>query len=358
MKTFSSLKKLSAPKNQKSVLQKHGLSPKSSLLTYRHKNIYNHNNIIKTSTPALLNPQRNLGTFSKARQPISQSLAFPVKKNALQNETFLFYNRASPLIQKPNFSSPNLHLNTHKMLLTKPTISFGNRQFARKKKKSIGELKSPWYDSDSSSINSTFSLIEKSFGKGSVMKLDDHVQHKVPVISSGSIALDHALGTGGFPRGRIVEVYGPESSGKTTLALHVCAQAHKEGGKCAFIDAEHALDIEWAKKIGVKTGQMLLAQPDSGEQALDIVQLLIESGDMDVIVVDSVAALVPKAELEGDMGAHHIGTQARLMSLALRKIQPLLSANEKKTVMIFLNQIRMKVGTFGFGSPETTSGGS
>src|SRR5919204_56815 len=177
----------------------------------------------------------------------------------------------------------------------------------------------------------------------------------VEVISTGSLGLDIALGTGGLPRGRIVEVYGPESSGKTTLALHVIAEAQKVGGVCAFIDAEHALDVGYARKLGVKTEDLLLSQPDHGEQALEIADMLVRSEAVDVIVIDSVAALVPKAELEGDMGDSHIGLQARLMSQALRKLTPVI--HKSKTVLIFINQIRQNIGAMPFASKETTTGG-
>ena len=196
--------------------------------------------------------------------------------------------------------------------------------------------------------------IERQFGKGSVMRLGEETRAPVEVIPTGSIALDVALGLGGLPRGRIVEIYGPESSGKTTVALHAVANAQKAGGIAAFIDTEHALDPEYAKKLGVDTDAMLVSQPDTGEQALEIADMLIRSGALDVIVIDSVAALVPKAEIEGEMGDSHVGLQARLMSQALRKITGAL--NQAKTTAIFTNQLREKVGVM-FGSPETTSGG-
>src|SRR5690625_3035460 len=196
--------------------------------------------------------------------------------------------------------------------------------------------------------------IDRQFGKGSVMRLGDDSRPPVAVIPTGSIALDVALGIGGLPRGRIIEVYGPESSGKTTVALHAVASAQKAGGIAAFVDAEHALDPEYAKALGVDTDQLLVSQPDTGEQALEIADMLIRSGALDVIVIDSVAALVPKAEIEGEMGDSHVGLQARLMSQALRKIAGALAAS--KTTAIFINQLREKVGVF-FGSPETTSGG-
>jgi recombination protein RecA len=196
--------------------------------------------------------------------------------------------------------------------------------------------------------------IERQFGKGSVMRLGDEARVPVEVIPTGSIALDVALGLGGLPRGRIVEIYGPESSGKTTVALHAVANAQKTGGIAAFIDAEHALDPEYAKNLGVDTDALLVSQPDTGEQALEIADTLIRSGAIDIVVIDSVAALVPKAEIEGEMGDSHVGLQARLMSQALRKITGALS--QTKTTAIFINQLREKVGVL-FGSPETTSGG-
>jgi recombination protein RecA len=196
--------------------------------------------------------------------------------------------------------------------------------------------------------------IERQFGKGSVMRLGEETRVPVEIIPTGSIALDVALGLGGLPRGRIVEIYGPESSGKTTVALHAVANAQKAGGIAAFIDAEHALDPDYAKKLGVDTDALLVSQPDTGEQALEIMDMLIRSGAIDVVVVDSVAALVPKAEIEGEMGDSHVGLQARLMSQALRKITGAL--NQTKTTAIFINQLREKVGVM-FGSPETTSGG-
>ena len=191
-------------------------------------------------------------------------------------------------------------------------------------------------------------------GKGSVMRLGDHVQTKIQVIPTGATSLDVALGVGGLPRGRVIEVYGPESSGKTTVALHAVANAQKNGGIAAFIDAEHALDPEYAKKLGVDTDALIVSQPDTGEQALEIADMLIRSGALDIIVVDSVAALVPKAEIEGEMGDSHVGLQARLMSQALRKITGALSASG--TTAIFINQLREKIGVF-FGNPETTTGG-
>ena len=204
------------------------------------------------------------------------------------------------------------------------------------------------------SLETALLQIERQFGKGSVMRLGEETRVPVEVIPTGSIALDVALGLGGLPRGRIVEIYGPESSGKTTVALHAVANAQKAGGIAAFIDAEHALDPEYAKKLGCDTDALLVSQPDTGEQALEIADMLIRSGAIDVIVIDSVAALVPKAEIEGEMGDSHVGLQARLMSQALRKITGAL--NQTKTTAIFINQLREKVGVM-FGSPETTSGG-
>ena len=206
----------------------------------------------------------------------------------------------------------------------------------------------------SSSLDNALAQIDRQFGKGSIMRLGDDTRPPVEVIPTGSVALDAALGIGGLPRGRIIEIYGPESSGKTTLALHAVANAQRNGGIAAFIDAEHAMDPEYAKKLGVDTDALLVSQPDTGEQALEITDMLIRSGALDVVVIDSVAALVPKAEIEGEMGDSHVGLQARLMSQALRKLAGALSASN--TTAIFINQLREKVGVF-FGSPETTSGG-
>lgn len=202
------------------------------------------------------------------------------------------------------------------------------------------------------------SSIEKQFGKGSIMKLGEaHNQatQDVPAIPSGALSLDIALGVAGYPRGRVIEIFGPESSGKTTLTLHAIAEAQKQGGVAAFIDAEHALDIEYAKKLGVKVDELLVSQPDTGEQALEIADMLVRSGAVDLLVIDSVAALVPRAEIEGEMGDSHMGLQARLMSQALRKLTGTLS--KSKTTLIFINQIRMKIGVM-FGNPETTTGGN
>jgi recombination protein RecA len=204
------------------------------------------------------------------------------------------------------------------------------------------------------SLETALAQIERQFGRGSIMRLGDEVRAPMEVIPTGAIALDVALGIGGLPRGRVVEIYGPEGSGKTTLALHSLASAQKAGGIAAFIDAEHALDPDYAKKLGVDTDALLVSQPDTGEQALEIADMLIRSGAIDVVVIDSVAALVPRAEIEGEMGDSHVGLQARLMSQALRKITGALS--QTKTTAIFINQLREKVGVM-FGSPETTSGG-
>jgi recombination protein RecA len=204
-------------------------------------------------------------------------------------------------------------------------------------------------------VDTAMLQIERQFGKGAIMKLGSQPIIEVPVISTGSIALDVALGIGGLPRGRVIEIYGPESSGKTTLALHAVANAQKRGGIAAFIDAEHALDISYAKKLNVNCDDLLVAQPDTGEQALEIADMLVRSGAIDVIVIDSVAALVPRAEIEGEMGDSHMGLQARLMSQALRKLTGSLS--KTMTSLIFINQIRMKIGVV-FGNPETTTGGN
>ena len=200
------------------------------------------------------------------------------------------------------------------------------------------------------------SQIERQFGKGAIMKLGEGgVIKDIPVISTGSLGLDVALGIGGVPRGRVMEIYGPEASGKTTLALHIVAEAQKQGGIGAFIDAEHALDLSYAKRLGVKTDDLLISQPDHGEQALEIAETLVRSGAIDVLVIDSVAALVPKAEIEGEMGDAHMGLQARLMSQALRKLTATIARSQ--TIVIFINQIRMKIGVM-FGNPETTTGGN
>ena len=204
-------------------------------------------------------------------------------------------------------------------------------------------------------VEQAISQIEKQFGRGSIMKMGEQPVIDIPVISTGSLALDLALGIGGVPRGRILEIFGPESSGKTTLALHIAAEAQAKGGMVAFIDAEHALDTGYARKLGVNIDNLLVSQPDSGEQALDIVEILVRSGAIDVLIIDSVAALVPRAEIEGEMGDHHMGLQARLMSQALRKLTAI--THKSMTCVIFTNQIRMKIGVM-FGNPETTTGGN
>lgn len=204
-------------------------------------------------------------------------------------------------------------------------------------------------------LESALHQIEKSFGKGSIMRLGDEVAVEMDVIPTGSLGLDYALGVGGVPRGRVAEIYGPESSGKTTLALHFIAEAQKRGGIAAFIDAEHAFDAKYAKALGVDVDNLLISQPDTGEQALDITETLVRSGAIDIIVIDSVAALVPRAEIEGEMGDAHMGLQARLMSQALRKLTAVIS--KSKTAVVFINQIRMKIGVM-FGNPETTTGGN
>ncbi|HZA51455.1 MAG TPA: recombinase RecA [Myxococcaceae bacterium] len=206
-------------------------------------------------------------------------------------------------------------------------------------------------------IELALSAVERQFGKGSIMRLgnDEPLVRDIQAISTGAISLDIALGVGGVPRGRIIEVYGPESSGKTTLCLHVVAEAQKKGGICGYIDAEHALDVGYARKLGVRTDDLLLSQPDTGEQALEIAEMLVRSGAIDVLVIDSVAALVPKAELEGEMGDAHMGVQARLMSQALRKLTGTIAKSQ--TCVVFINQIRMKIGVM-FGNPETTTGGN
>ena len=217
-----------------------------------------------------------------------------------------------------------------------------------KKTKNTAEVRSD------KNIDETIRQLKSKFGEEVIMKLGEKPRVDVHAISTGSIGLDNALGIGGLPRGRIIEIFGPESSGKTTLSLHVVAEAQKLGGICAFIDAEHAMDPEYSKKIGVEIDELLISQPDTGEQALEIVESLVRSGKMDVIVIDSVAALTPKDEIEGDMGAHHVGKQARLMSQARRKLTAIVA--KSKTVVIFINQIRMQIGVM-FGNPETTPGG-
>jgi recombination protein RecA len=204
-------------------------------------------------------------------------------------------------------------------------------------------------------LEAALSQIERAFGKGAIMRLGDNTVLEIEVIPSGSLGLDHALGVWGIPRGRVTEIYGPESSGKTTMALHMIAEAQKAGGVAAFIDAEHALDAKYARALGVNTDELLIAQPDTGEQALEITETLVRSGGIDIVVIDSVAALTPRAEIEGEMGDSHMGLQARLMSQALRKLTAIIS--KSKTSVIFINQIRMKIGVM-FGSPETTTGGN
>lgn len=229
---------------------------------------------------------------------------------------------------------------------------------AKKKKttKTTAENKRPANKEDrEKQVNEALEKIRSQFGDEAIMRLGESPKVDIEAISTGSLGLDDALGIGGLPRGRIVEVYGPESSGKTTLALHVIAEAQKEGGVCAFIDAEHAMDPEYAQKLGVKTDDLLLSQPDTGEQALEIVESLIRTGSFDVVVIDSVAALTPRDEIEGEMGATHVGKQARLMSQALRKLTGIVS--KSKTIVIFINQIRMKIGVT-WGNPETTPGGN
>ncbi|EPR43108.1 Protein recA [Desulfovibrio sp. X2] len=211
-------------------------------------------------------------------------------------------------------------------------------------------------DSRREALKTALTTIERKWGQGSIMKLDEGAHQAIPVIPTGSIGLDLALGVGGIPRGRVTEIYGPESSGKTTLALHIIAEAQKLGGTAAFIDAEHALDISYARRLGVHTNDLLISQPDYGEQALDIADMLVRSNAVDIIVVDSVAALIPQAELEGNMGETQVGGQARLMSHALRKLTG--SIHKSNTAVVFINQIRMKIGTMGYGNPETTTGGN
>jgi recombination protein RecA len=219
-----------------------------------------------------------------------------------------------------------------------------------KKEKKVGNSETM----DNRALDDTLKSIQTKFGEGAIMKMGDSPKVDINVIPTGSIGLDMALGVGGIPRGRIIEIFGPESSGKTTLASHIVAEAQKKGGICAYIDAEHAMDPEYTKKLGVKINDLLISQPDTGEQALEIVESLVRSGKIDVIVVDSVAALTPKDEIEGDMGAYHVGKQARLMSQALRKLTAIVA--KSKTVVIFINQIRMQIGVM-FGNPETTPGG-
>jgi len=221
---------------------------------------------------------------------------------------------------------------------------------------STKEAKTPEQSMKKKMLEVTFSQIDKQYGSGAVMRLGEHGSTKIEAVSTGSILIDNAIGIGGLPVGRIVEIFGPEASGKTTLAMHVIAQAQKRGGICAFIDAEHALDATYAKNLGINTNELIISQPDYGEQALDIAEMLVRSGAIDVIVIDSVAALVPKAELEGDMGDSHMGLQARLMSQALRKLTPVV--HKSKTVLIFINQIRQNIGAMPFANKETTTGGN
>ncbi len=216
------------------------------------------------------------------------------------------------------------------------------------------EVKVPVKEAGTNRVQDTIREIKSKFGDEAIMMLGDKPKVDIDTVSTGSIGLDAALGVGGLPRGRIIEIFGPESSGKTTLALHVVAEAQKKNGICAFIDAEHAMDPEYAKKLGVKIEELLISQPDTGEQALEICESLVRSGKLDVVVIDSVAALTPKDEIEGEMGAHHVGKQARLMSQALRKLTSIVARS--KTIVIFINQIRMQIGVM-FGNPETTPGG-
>ncbi|GHU44052.1 protein RecA [Bacilli bacterium] len=225
---------------------------------------------------------------------------------------------------------------------------------AKKAKKNLDDITKKFGEEREKALNDALKVIEKDFGKGALMRLGDKAEQKVQVMSSGSLALDIALGAGGYPKGRIIEIYGPESSGKTTVALHAVAQAQKEGGIAAFIDAEHALDPAYAAALGVNIDELLLSQPDSGEQGLEIAGKLIDSGAIDLVVIDSVAALVPRAEIDGEIGDSHVGLQARMMSQAMRKLSA--SINKTKTIAIFINQLREKVGVM-FGSPETTPGG-
>ncbi|EAJ4502278.1 recombinase RecA [Campylobacter upsaliensis] len=211
-------------------------------------------------------------------------------------------------------------------------------------------------DNKKKSLDAALKSLDKAFGKGTILRLGDKEIEQIDSIGTGSVGLDLALGIGGVPKGRIIEIYGPESSGKTTLTLHIIAECQKAGGVCAFIDAEHALDVKYAKNLGVDTDNLYISQPDFGEQALEIVETIARSGAIDLIVVDSVAALTPKAEIDGDMGDQHVGLQARLMSQALRKLTGIV--HKMNTTVIFINQIRMKIGTMGYGTPETTTGGN
>ncbi len=211
-------------------------------------------------------------------------------------------------------------------------------------------------DNKKKSLDAALKSLDKAFGKGTILRLGDKEVEQIDSIGTGSVGLDLALGIGGIPKGRIIEIYGPESSGKTTLTLHIIAECQKAGGVCAFIDAEHALDVKYAKNLGVDTDNLYISQPDFGEQALEIVETIARSGAIDLIVIDSVAALTPKAEIEGDMGDQHVGLQARLMSQALRKLTGIV--HKMNTTVIFINQIRMKIGAMGYGTPETTTGGN
>ncbi len=226
----------------------------------------------------------------------------------------------------------------------------------KKSQKSAANIMSTENLGKTKALEVAFAQIDKQFGKGSVMLLGQKTDAEVAAIPTGSILIDHALGVGGYPRGRVVEIFGPEASGKTTLTLHAIAQAQKAGGTCAFIDAEHAMDPTYASNVGVNVDELVISQPDYGEQALDIAEMLIRSGAIDLLVIDSVAALVPKAEIEGDMGDIHVGLQARLMSQALRKLSPIV--HKSKTVLIFINQIRSKIGGMPFAPKETTTGGN
>lgn len=228
------------------------------------------------------------------------------------------------------------------------------KEVKSEKKQSKKKANTDKVSGGSKAVASVIEEIQGKFGEGMIMKLGDVKHVDIAAIPTGSVSIDLALGIGGVPRGRVIEIYGPESSGKTTLSLHIIANAQKAGGTAAFVDAEHAMDPSYAKKIGVNIDELLISQPDAGEQALDIVETLVRSGAIDVIVVDSVAALVPRAEIEGDMGDHHVGRQARLMSQALRKLTPIVA--QSNTTVIFINQIRMKIGVM-FGNPETTTGG-
>jgi len=226
----------------------------------------------------------------------------------------------------------------------------------QKNKKENNNLNSKKLSEKNKALEVAFAQIDKQFGKGSVMLLGQKPSVKIETVSTGSILIDEALGVGGLPRGRVVEIYGPEASGKTTVALHAIAQVQKNGGICAFVDAEHAMDPIYAGSVGVKVDDLIISQPDYGEQALDIAEMLIRSGAVDLLVIDSVAALVPKNELEGDMGDQHVGLQARLMSQALRKLTPIV--HKSKTVLIFINQVRHKIGGMPFANKETTTGGN